>query len=76
MCKSNVVATPIRVSGTHEWAHLEATDERDLCFFARLFGKKIQKDSRGIHVDVTPHEREVALRKGAREGRINPATLD
>jgi hypothetical protein len=76
MCKSDVVATPIRVSGTHKWAHLEATNEEDLSFFARLFGKKIQRDNRGIHLDISEHEREVAIRKGCREGRINPPTLN
>lgn len=76
MAKNNVVATPVRQSGNHEWAHLEASDPKDLGFFARLFHREVRSDARGYHVDVSKHEREVALEKGAREGRLNPSTLN
>ena len=76
MAKSNVVATDVRKSGTHAWAHLEAEDPKDLGFFARLFHKSVQTDARGCHIDVSEHQRSVALAKGAKAGRINPPTLN
>lgn len=66
MSKADVVVTPIRRSGTKTWAHLEG-QEADLSFFARLFKAKVNKDSRGCHIDITPHQREVALSKGAKD---------
>lgn len=76
MARSNVVVTARKKSGTHTWAHLEAEDPEDLGFFARLFHKEIHTDSRGHHIDVSDHQREVALEKGAREGALNPPTLN
>jgi hypothetical protein len=64
MAKVNV--SPMRTSGTHTWCHLTG-EESAITYFARRLGKTINRDRRGVHLDLTKHERELAIRYGAAE---------
>ena len=69
-----VYVTPVYVSGTKRWSHLQITSPEDverlkhLCKKLGMCGRvELKQDARGVHVDITEHQRELALRYGACE---------
>ena len=61
--------TPIRVKGTKTWCKLFADNERELKDTARRLRLEIKSPEgfNGCHLDLTLHQRELAVRLGARE---------
>ena len=63
-----VYVTAIRQSGTKRWAHLFVEDEKSLTELERMaerLKEPVKVDGRGVHVDVSVHEAELAVRYGA-----------
>lgn len=53
-------------SGTKKWAHAIG-DERELRRLAERLRVEVKADARGLHLDLSEHQRKLALRYGAKE---------
>ncbi len=62
-----IKVTPLKQSGSKTWAHATSDDERALARLAERLGTTVKQDGRGQHVDLSQHQRELALRYGAVE---------
>ena len=58
----------LKRDGDKQWAHLTASDERELARAAeRLHAKVRGKGEQRKHLDLTEHQAQLARRYGARE---------